>query len=80
MNFFTLEEAKKYKTPYYKIMELNESELKTELKNWSRIDCLRWLKWNDRNGIYLDDECMAEFNAIVSKEEAIELIINQIIQ
>lgn len=33
---------------------------------------IEWLSWNDRNGVYRDDESLQEFGNTVSKEEAIE--------
>ena len=79
MNFFDLNEAKKLNNPYYKIMDLNETELTIELNKWTRMELLDWLKWNDANGVYYDVECMREFGEIISKNEAIEIITNQII-
>ena len=75
-----LDEEEKSKHPYYKVMELKEAELETELNLWSRLDLIEWLSWNDRNGVYRDEDSLREFGNTVSKEEAIEIIINQIIQ
>lgn len=75
-----ISEEEKSKHPYYKVMELKEAELETELNLWSRLDLIEWLSWNDRNGIYRDEDSLREFGNTVSKEEAIEIIINQIIQ
>jgi hypothetical protein len=80
MKKIILKDSNVLKHPFYQLMQLNESELKKTLKKWSRLDCLRWLKWNDKNGIYLDDECKKEGIEILKKSEAIEIIINQIIQ
>lgn len=59
-------------------MELKGEELSRELNSWSRLDLIEWLCWNDRNGVYKDDESLREFGNIVSKEEAIEIITRQI--
>jgi hypothetical protein len=80
MKTIDLKDSNVLKHPFYQLMQLNESELKKTLKNWSRLNCLLWLKWNDSNGIYLDDECKKEWIEILKKSDAIELIINQIIQ
>jgi hypothetical protein len=59
-------------------MELRGEALETELNSWSRLDLIEWLSWNDRNGVYRDDESLQEFGNTVSKEEAIEIITRQI--
>lgn len=70
----------KLRNPFYKIMELKGEFLTTELITWSRLDLIEWLCWNDRNGVYKDEESLQEFGNIVSKEEAIEIITRQINQ
>lgn len=79
MNIF-IDEDEKFRHPNYRIMELRDEELFNELNSWSRLDLIDWLAWNDRNGVYKDDESLAEFGNILSKEEAIEIMTNQIIQ
>lgn len=73
-----INEEEKLKHPYYKLMELRDDALETELNSWSRLDLIEWLCWNDRNGIYKDNESLQEFGNKVSKEEAIEIITRQI--
>ena len=75
MNIYISEEEK-LKHPFYKLMELKGEVLETELNSWSRLDLIEWLSWNDRNGVYKDEE----FDNILSKEEAIEIITRQISQ
>lgn len=77
MNIYFREEEK-LKHPYYKLMELKGESLENELNTWSRLDLIEWLSWNDRNGVYKDEESLQEFGNIVSKEEAIEIITRQI--
>ena len=77
MNTYISEEEK-LKHPYYKLMELKGEALETELNSWSRLELIEWLCWNDRNGVYKDDESLQEFGNMVSKEEAIEIITRQI--
>lgn len=79
MNNF-LSEEEKLKHTYYKVMELKGTELQQELNSWARLDLINWLCWNDRNGVYKDEDSQREFGNIVSKEEAIEIITKQIIQ
>ena len=73
-----INEEEKLKHPYYKLMELRGEALETELNSWSRLDLIEWLSWNDRNGVYKDEESLQEFGNTVRKKEAIEIIIRQI--
>ncbi len=73
-----ISEEEKLKHPYYKLMELKGEALETELNSWSRLDLIEWLSWNDRNGVYKDEDSMREFDNILTKEEAIEIITRQI--
>jgi hypothetical protein len=73
-----ISEEDKLKHPYYKLMELKGEALETELNSWSRLELIEWLCWNDRNGVYRDDQSLQEFNNILGKEEAIEIITRQI--
>ena len=79
MNTF-LSEEEKLKHPYYKLMDLKGADLENELNSWSRLDLIEWLCWNDRNGVYRDEDSLQEFGNTVSKELAIEIITRQIIQ
>jgi len=71
-------EQEKLNHPYYKLMDLRGDKLAIELSSWSRLDLIEWLCWNDRNGIYKDQDSIREFDNIVTKEEAIEIISRQI--
>ena len=73
-----INEDEKLKHPYYKLMVLGGDVLEKELNSWSRLELINWLCWNDRNGVYKDDESLQEFGNIVSKEEAIEIVMRQI--
>lgn len=64
----------------YRYIFMSEVELREELKTWTRQDLIRWLQWNDRNGIYDDEQSMAEIGQIMSYEEGVEIMIKQIIQ
>lgn len=75
-----ISEEEKLKHPYYKLMELKGDVLKKELNSWDRSDLIEWLCWNDRNGVYRDEESLEEFGNICTKEEAIEIITRHIIQ
>ncbi len=73
-----ISEEEKLKHPYYKLMELRGDTLEKELNSWTRLDLIAWLCWNDRNGIYKDEQSLLEFGNTVSKEQAIEIITRQI--
>jgi hypothetical protein len=73
-----ISEDEKTRHPFYTIMDLKGDVLFNELNSWSRLDLIEWLCWNDQNGIYKDEESLAEFNNILSREEAIEIMTRQI--
>lgn len=75
-----IRDEKRFSHPYYKIMELKGDELQTKLNSWSRQELIDWLSWNDRNGVYQDEDSLREFNNILGKEEAIEIITRQIME
>jgi hypothetical protein len=59
-------------------MELDKDKLQIELNSWSREDLIDWLSWNDRNGVYKDEDSLLEFDNILGKTEAIAIITRQI--
>ena len=71
-------EEERLRHPNYRISELSDDELQIELNSWSREDLIEWLLWNDRNGVYRDDDSLREFDNILGKEEAISIITRQI--
>ena len=73
-----LSEQEKLSHPYYRIMELKGDELNEKLNSWSRLELIDWLCWNDRNGVYTDEDSLREFGNILSKERAIEIITEMI--
>jgi hypothetical protein len=73
-----INEDEKLKHPYYKLMELSGDALQSELNSLSREDLIEWLSWNDRNGVYKDEDSLKEFDNVLGKEEAIEIITRQI--
>lgn len=76
----TLEENRKLRHPYYKVMDLTENELKSKVESMSRTEIIDWLKWNDPNGVYLDEQSIAEFGRTITKAEAEEIMLRQILQ
>jgi hypothetical protein len=60
------------------IMDLKGDVLFSELNSWSRLDLIEWLSWNDSNGVYKDEDSLREFDQIISREEALEIMVRQI--
>jgi hypothetical protein len=56
--------------PFYTIMDLKGDVLFSELNSWSRLDLIEWLSWNDSNGVYKDEESLAEFQIILSRRRS----------
>lgn len=72
-------EEQKLSHPYYRIMELKGNALVVKLQSWTRLELIDWLCWNDRNGVYTDEDSLREFGEILSKERATEIMIGQIL-
>jgi hypothetical protein len=64
--------------PNYRLLFMDEPSLREALKKWSRQDLIDWLSWNDPNGVYCDDESMAELGNTMTYEEGIELVVKQV--
>ena len=73
-----LSEQEKLSHPYYLIMELKGDELNEKLNSWTRAELIDWLCWNDRNGVYADEDSLREFGNILSKERAMWIITEMI--
>jgi hypothetical protein len=76
----TIEESRKLSHPFYKLMELPERELRAKITLMRRDEIINWLKWNDHNGVYSDNDSLREFGNIVSKEEGEILMLRQILE
>lgn len=75
----TFDEQNKLRHPYYKIMDLPKSELTTKVASMSREEIIDWLSWNDPNGVYHDEQSIAELGRPVTKPEAEEIMLRQIL-
>ncbi len=62
----------------YNIIFHSEEKLRELLPTWSRESIIDWLMWNDPNGNYSDEDSLREFDNILSKEDAIDLMIGQL--
>ena len=50
----------------------------SDLINLTREELISWLCWNDPNGVYRDEESIAEFGEIMPYEEAYWVALRQI--
>lgn len=75
-----LTEKEKLNHPYYRIMQFKGEALDDKLNSWSRLELIDWLCWNDRNGVYTDEDSLREFGNTLTKQRAIEIITEMITQ
>ena len=64
--------------PYIRLIELSDIELADVISNFSRLDIIEWLVWNDRNGIYSDADSVREFGEVMTKQEGLEILLRQV--
>jgi hypothetical protein len=48
------------------------------INSMDRQDIVKWLMWNDPNGIYNDELSLKELGNIMSRDEGIEILLRQI--
>ena len=63
---------------FEQLTEIKEDELLNVVNSMERLDFVKWLTWNDPNGIYGDELSLAEFNNIMSREEGVEILLRQV--
>lgn len=68
----------KHNLTFYSIMDANEEILNSFLNDVTREELILWLSWNDPNGVYTDEDSMGEFERVMTKEEGIECMKNQL--
>lgn len=61
-------------------MERTGEVLQFELNTWFRLNLIEWCSWNDRNGVYRDEDSLREFDNILSREETLGIVIRQIFE
>ena len=76
----SIEQSRKLRHPYFKMMDLSEKELIPAITAMSREEIINWLQWNDSNGVYSDKQSIDEFGNIMSKKEAEKIILRQILE
>lgn len=62
---------------YIDLVTIREDELAELIRDMSRNDIIQWLCWNDPNGIYTDERSIKEFENILTKEKAAEILLRQ---
>jgi hypothetical protein len=63
---------------YQSLTDISDEKLLLLVNGMSREDIIEWLSWNDRNGIYDDEQSMKELGHIMSRSEGIEILIRQV--
>lgn len=48
------------------------------INSMDRQDIIKWLMWNDPNGIYNDELSLKELGNMMSRDEGIEILLRQI--
>ena len=69
----------KHNLTFYSIMEADDETLNKFFEEVTREELILWLSWNDANGVYTDEDSMSEFDRLMTKEEGIECMKNQIL-
>ena len=63
--------------PYQDITQISEDQLLLLTNAMTREDIQEWLMWNDPNGIYSDERSMKELGNIMTRDEALEIMLRQ---
>ena len=69
----------KYGLTFYGIMDAPDEILNKFFEDATRDELILWLSWNDKNGVYKDEDHQNEFDCIMTKEDGIENMKNQIL-
>ena len=69
----------KYGLTFYSIMDAPDEVLNWFFEDATRDELISWLSWNDRNGVYNDEDHQNEFGCLMTKEDGIENMKNQIL-
>ena len=73
------EDGMKKVDPRYDIMNMRGRSLQNALRQMSREQMIEWLQWNDHNGTYSDQDNINEYGVPISREQAQEMMMNQIL-
>ena len=64
---------------FYSIMDASDDVLNNFFEEATREELIAWLSWNDRNGVYKDEQHLNEFGCLMTKEDGVENMKNQIL-
>ena len=60
-------------------LEFNDPDFQQELlSSGTRDDLIRWLCWNDPNGVYMDEDSLAEGKPPLALHSARQIVVDQI--
>jgi hypothetical protein len=63
---------------YQQFADLPFEKVVLFINSLSREDMIEWLSWNDPNGIYADKSSLKELGNVITRDEAIEIMLRQI--
>jgi hypothetical protein len=63
---------------YVDLVDLPTEKLLFLINSMTRHNLIDWLSWNDRNGVYNDEQSMRELGNLMTREEGVEIMIRQI--
>jgi hypothetical protein len=63
---------------FHSFTDLPEEKLIVLINAMTRKDIIKWLAWNDPNGIYQDEQSLKELGNMMTRDEGIEILLRQI--
>lgn len=63
---------------YQQLIDISFEKVVLLINSLSRKDIIEWLSWNDPNGIYSDERSLKELGNVMSRDEAVEIMLRQI--
>lgn len=68
----------KYNILFQNLVSTSDDILNRFFNDITREEAIKWLSWNDKNGIYSDVNSLKEFGNTLTRKEAIEIMQKQI--
>jgi hypothetical protein len=68
----------KHGLTFYGIMDTPIETLDKFFEEVTREELILWLSWNDPNGVYTDEDSIGEIGHVMTREEGIECMKNQL--
>jgi hypothetical protein len=63
---------------FHSFADLPEEKVIVLVNAMTRVDIIKWLAWNDPNGIYHDEQSLKQLGNIMSRTEGIEILLRQV--